>query len=152
MVAMSARRLASTGSDGDDTASRRRARSVPATAVLVIALLAVLAGRSAGQTFDAVREFKSWFKEYRKGGIDLYQKSPVPVASPGSSGLRYFRNDAIRNMDGLLRALADRNDLESAKLLTEAATFRFDRRGDVEVRKYHEKQPWILRTHAARCS
>jgi hypothetical protein len=116
---------------------------------LVIAALALLADHSAGQPFDAIREFRSWFKEYKKGGIDLYQKSTVPVANADGSELRYFKNDGIRHMDALLQALADRNNLEAAKLLTEAATFRFDRRGDVEVRKFYEKQPWILRSHAA---
>jgi len=98
---------------------------------------------------DAVKEFKSWFKDYRNGKINLYQKSAVPIANDHNGGYRYFRKDNVEEMDRLLAALALRNDLDAAMALTDAATFAFDRRGDVEVSKYYEKQPWTMRSHAA---
>jgi|GEM_PF-3343254 len=128
---------------------RKRFRLIGALIPFPIVLAFLVGLPFAASAFDAVKEFRSWFRGYKKGEIDLYQRSEVPVAAGGSSGLRYFKTDAIRRMDDLLNALARRNDETAAKLLVDAATFRFDRRGDIEVRKYYEKQPWILRTHAA---
>ncbi len=113
-------------------------------------LLALLSLQPAAGKEDIIREFKSWFRRYKAGKIDLYQKSPVPIQANGAGGeMRYFKTDSVREMDGLLQALAKQNNVAATKLLIDAATFRFERREDVEIRKHFEKQPWILRTHAS---
>jgi hypothetical protein len=127
-------------------------RSSPDSPIRAILLLAVFLALPCdpghARTLDAIKEFKSWFKKYRHGDIDLYQKCAVPIRADDEGGLRYFRTDEIRRMDSLLQALADRNDLAGARLLVDAATFHFDRRGDVEIRKHSAQQPWALRSHA----
>ncbi len=117
--------------------------------IICASILGLVPLLAAAPPADAVKEFKAWFKDYRSGKIDLYQKSAVPIPNEDNSGYRYFRKDAVEEMDRLLDALALRNDLDAAVALTEAATFAFDRRGDVEVNKYYEKQPWTMRAHAA---
>ena len=104
---------------------------------------------SGAQPGNELQKFKSWFSQYRRGKIILYQKSPVPIQDGNGVKLQYFKTDAVREMDGLLQALVDRNNLKATMLLAEAAMFRFDRRGDVEEQKFSDRQPWLLRAHAS---
>jgi HEAT repeat protein len=97
---------------------------------------------------DAARNFRNWFRDYKKGEILLYQPSSVPLGKTANGTVRYFKKDHLEEMDALLDALAVQNDLEATKLLIEAASFRFHRNGDTEIEKHYEKQPWILRAHA----
>ncbi|MFH2001074.1 MAG: HEAT repeat domain-containing protein, partial [Planctomycetota bacterium] len=97
---------------------------------------------------DAVQLFKSWFKRYQKGEISLSQPSAVPVAGEDGGNLQFFRDDNLKEMDLLLDQLARQNDLQATQLLVDAACFRFKRQSDVEIEKYHQEQPWLLRAHA----
>lgn len=98
---------------------------------------------------DDIQQFKSWFSRYKRGKIILYQKSPVPIQNGNGVNLQYFKTDAVQEMDGFFQALVDCNNLKATMLLADAAMFRFDRRGDVEARKYADRQPWLLRAHAS---
>ncbi len=117
-------------------------------AVLLLPVLLCSAGFSTPAVGDVIAEFKSWFKDYKKGHIALYQPSPVPLQHQGDPSLQYVKMDTVRRMDALLQGLAKRNDPEAARLLVEAATFHFDRRPHVEIKKRYRQQPWILRAHA----
>jgi hypothetical protein len=97
---------------------------------------------------DVTHAFKSWFSAYKKGEIDLYQPSTVPLRQEGREKFRYFKTEAVERMDALLEGLADRNDLKATKLLANAATFRFLRKPHLEIKKHYRQQPWILRSHA----
>jgi len=103
---------------------------------------------TAVQANDAVKEFKSWFSQYKKGTIDLYQASSVPLAIDNSQSFRYHKTESIQRMDELLQDLVDRNDIAATRLLVEAASFRFDRRPEMERKKHVKKQPWLFRAHS----
>lgn len=118
----------------------------PTISLVCVCILAIASVSASGE--DGARKFRSWFKKYKKSEILLYQPSSVPLGKTENGTVRYFKKERLDEMDALLNALADQNDLEATKLLIDAASFRFHRNSDTEIEKHFEQQPWILRAHA----
>lgn len=121
-------------------------------AVLMLPVLLAVGGgaeaRPAGSDAEALRKFKVWFKQYKRGDIDLYQRSIVPVTPGARGGSGHHDSTNVEAMDALMAELVKAGTVDAARLLVEAATFRFDRRGDVEADKFFRKQPWVMRSRA----
>ncbi|MBU0754229.1 MAG: HEAT repeat domain-containing protein, partial [Planctomycetes bacterium] len=107
----------------------------------------LVAGRAVANG-DGVRDFKSWFQKYKKGEIHLYQSSSVPLAQEGDSSFKYYKKDNLQELDDLLLALANENNIKATQLLVDAASFRFTRQANREIEKFFEQQPWLLRDRA----
>jgi hypothetical protein len=103
---------------------------------------------NAGYPEDAIQTFRSWFREYKKGHIDLYQSSTVPLRQNDQGKFRYFKTETVEEMDAHLEGLVKTNSLKATKLLVEAASFRFHRKPEVERKKFFRNQPWLFRAHA----
>jgi len=124
--------------------------SVFYTASILFISLLILPFASASVEEDLLWQFKSWFNRYKKGDIDLYQSSPVPITQGKNGKIQYFRTETVEEMDSLLAGLAKLNNVKATRLLVETASFRFDRKPKQEIKKYFKQQPWMVRSHAVR--